>query len=170
MSAKLLQFNLDVGLNYVKKIYATAVFNMPFVMLYILFVFVAIIFGSLSTGTHWMYRVIDMLQRNQVKYDKRFADTAFLDLQKIEDIDQLDSPRLLVTHVPWNLLPIDVLAKQCRIVHVYRNPRAVLVSYHFQVVGLALRREDYDHKDYDYNAFLKNYNDFFSDENSKSYL
>ena len=79
-----------------------------------------------------MYRVIDMLQRGQAVYDKRCVESTFLDLQRIELISELDSPRLLSSHVPFDLLPEQVKAKRTKMVHVYRNPRAVLVSVYFQ--------------------------------------
>ena len=80
-----------------------------------------------------MYRVIDMLQRGQAVYDRRSAESTFLDLQRIELISELDSPRLLGSHVPFDLLPEQVKAKRTKMVHVYRNPRAVLVSFYFQM-------------------------------------
>ena len=80
-----------------------------------------------------MYRVIDMLLRGQAVYDKRTADSTFLDVQRVERMAELDSPRLLITHVPFDLLPEQVKAKRTKTVHVYRNPRAVLVSFYFQM-------------------------------------
>ena len=80
-----------------------------------------------------MYRVIDMLQRGQAVYDKRMADSTFLDVQRIERMVELDSPRLLISHMPFDLLPEQVMAKRTKMVHVYRNPRAVLVSLYFQM-------------------------------------
>ena len=88
---------------------------------------------SRVSGTHWMYRVIDMLQRGQAVYDKRSVESTFLDLQRIELISELDSPRLLGSHVPFDLLPEQVKAKRTKMVHVYRNPRAVLVSFYFHM-------------------------------------
>ena len=80
-----------------------------------------------------MYRVIDMLQRGQAVYDKRVLDSTFLDVQRIERMAELDSPRLLVSHMPFDLLPEQVMAKRTKMVHVYRNPRAVLVSLNFHM-------------------------------------
>ena len=73
-----------------------------------------------------------MLQRGQAVYDKRTAESTFLDVQRIELLSELDSPRLLVSHMPFDLLPEQLKAKRTKIVHVYRNPRAVLVSFYFQ--------------------------------------
>ena len=73
-----------------------------------------------------------MLQRGQAVYDKRTADSTFLDVQRVERMAELDSPRLLFSHVPFDL-PEQVKAKRTQMVHVYRNPRAVLVSFYFQM-------------------------------------
>ena len=87
-----------------------------------------------------------MLQRGQAVYDKRTADSTFLDVQRIERLSELDSPRLLVSHMPFDLLPEQLKAKRTKIVHVYRNPRAVLVSFYFQIKAskpvVALTDED----------------------------
>ncbi|KAL8578779.1 hypothetical protein ACOMHN_045767 [Nucella lapillus] len=96
-----------------------------------------------KSGTHWLFRVIDMLQRGQALYDKRKADCTFLDLQRIERMVELDSPRQLVTHVPFDLLPQQVKDKRTKIVHVYRNPRAVLVSLHCQLTSLEEDKEQW---------------------------
>ena len=81
-----------------------------------------------------------MLQRGQAVYNKRMADSTFLDLQRIERMAELDSPRLLVSHMPFDLLPEQVKAKRTKTVQVYRNPRAVLVSLYFQMKTAKMSR------------------------------
>ena len=87
-----------------------------------------------------------MLLRGQAVYDKRTADSTFLDVQRIERMAELDSPRLLISHVPFDLLPEQVKAKRTKMVHVYRNPRAVLVSFYFHMksskLASAMTEED----------------------------
>ena len=89
-----------------------------------------------------MYRVIDMLQRGQAVYNKRMVDSTFLDLQRIERMPELDSPRLLVSHMPFDLLPEQVKAKRTKTVQVYRNPRSVLVSLYFQMKTAKMLSEE----------------------------
>ena len=89
-----------------------------------------------------MYRVIDMLQRGQAVYNKRLPDSTFLDLQRIERMAELDSPRLLISHMPFDLLPEQVKAKRTKTVQVYRNPRSVLVSLYFQMKTAKMLSEE----------------------------
>lgn len=81
-----------------------------------------------------------MLQRGQAVYNKRMVDSTFLDLQRIERMAELDSPRLLVSHMPFDLLPEQVKAKRTKTVQVYRNPRSVLVSLYFQMKTAKMSR------------------------------
>ena len=81
-----------------------------------------------------------MLQRGQAVYNKRLPDSTFLDLQRIERMAELDSPRLLVSHMPFDLLPEQVKAKRTKTVQVYRNPRSVLVSLYFQMKTAKMSR------------------------------
>ena len=83
-----------------------------------------------------------MLQRGQAVYDKRMADSTFLDVQRIERMAELDSPRLLVSHMPFDLLPEQVKAKRTKTVQVYRNPRSVLVSLYFQMKTAKMLSEE----------------------------
>ncbi|KAK7088571.1 hypothetical protein V1264_022477 [Littorina saxatilis] len=86
-----------------------------------------------KSGTHWLYRVLDMLQRGSSEYCERNLESTHLDIQRIELISELASPRVLATHMPFDLLPQQIKDKRTKLVHVYRNPRAVLVSYYFMV-------------------------------------
>lgn len=83
-----------------------------------------------------------MLQRGQAVYNKRMVDSTFLDLQRIERMAELDSPRLLVSHMPFDLLPEQVKAKRTKTVQVYRNPRSVLVSLYFQMKTAKMLSEE----------------------------
>lgn len=83
-----------------------------------------------------------MLQRGQAVYNKRMADSTFLDVQRIERMAELDSPRLLVSHMPFDLLPEQVKAKRTKTVQVYRNPRSVLVSLYFQMKTAKMLSEE----------------------------
>nr|KAG5694303.1 hypothetical protein BaRGS_032021 [Batillaria attramentaria] len=86
-----------------------------------------------KSGTHWMYRMLDLLIRRQLVYDVRNADSTYIDVQHVDKMADLDSPRILVTHLPFDLLPSQIKNKRTKIVHVYRNPKAVAVSLHFQM-------------------------------------
>lgn len=50
----------------------------------------------------------------------------------IADVENMPSPRLFATHIPYTSLPESVLTSGCRIVYVCRNPKDVFVSmWHF---------------------------------------
>ncbi|KAL8578780.1 hypothetical protein ACOMHN_045768 [Nucella lapillus] len=94
-----------------------------------------LLFSFSNSGTHWTYRVIDMLIRGQATFVQRNPDSMFIDVQNIDAISTLGSPRVLVTHLPFQLLPAQIQDKRTKIVHVYRNPRAVLSSFYCRMKG-----------------------------------
>jgi hypothetical protein len=50
----------------------------------------------------------------------------------LDVLNNLPSPRLLSTHMPFSRLPRDFLARDCKVVWVIRNPWDVAVSlFHF---------------------------------------
>nr|KAG5689059.1 hypothetical protein BaRGS_010593 [Batillaria attramentaria] len=79
-----------------------------------------------------MWRILDMVTHKTDQYGDRFIDHGMIDLQRIERVGNMDSPRVLTTHLPLTSLPNQVKDKRTKIVHVYRNPKAVLVSMFFQ--------------------------------------
>ncbi|KAM3851051.1 amine sulfotransferase-like [Vipera latastei] len=64
------------------------------------------------------------------------------------DISQLPSPRVLMSHLPYYLLPQKLRAKKGKVIYVYRNPKDILVSYFhyhnsFQGIENATNLEEY---------------------------
>ncbi|XP_010272754.1 PREDICTED: flavonol sulfotransferase-like [Nelumbo nucifera] len=49
----------------------------------------------------------------------------------IPNPDVLPSPRLFSTHIPYSSLPESITASNCRIIHICRNPKDVLISFWF---------------------------------------
>ncbi|KAK6936551.1 Sulfotransferase domain [Dillenia turbinata] len=48
------------------------------------------------------------------------------------ELDTAPTPRILATHMPYPLLPKTTKSSECKIVYVYRDPKAVFVSqWHF---------------------------------------
>lgn len=86
------------------------------------------------SGTHWVYRMMDMLLHGAAEYRREAApEHTFLDMQRIQNLPHVPSPRILITHLPFGRLPRQVEDKRTKIVYVYRNPKAVLVSFYFQM-------------------------------------
>lgn len=76
-----------------------------------------------------------MLLRGSAEFGPRGLDSAFLDLQDHGNIEQLDSPRILGSHLPFELLPRQVKDKKTKIVYVFRHLKSVLTSGYCQVKG-----------------------------------
>ena len=102
-------------------------------------------------GTHWMIELITLL-KNDFDFEKTQAvpllqkamgiDLSFLlDVlreeqspvdQIMEDMEKLESPRLIVSHLPFCLLPGDLI-DNCKVIVCLRNPKDTVVSkYHFE--------------------------------------
>nr|KAG5689061.1 hypothetical protein BaRGS_010595 [Batillaria attramentaria] len=84
-------------------------------------------------GTHWMYRILDMLVHKTAEYSAREAEQNALDMQNIDFIDTLPPPRVLLSHLPFPYLPDQVKDGRAKLVHIYRNPKAVMVSMFHQM-------------------------------------
>ncbi|OQV22566.1 putative Sulfotransferase family cytosolic 1B member 1 [Hypsibius exemplaris] len=95
-----------------------------------------------KSGTTWMQAIVQLIMYRTLGTITRVGlsenDWCFLDLAHNADpmpIDLLDeqmSPRLIKTHLPWDLLPKSIVEKKCKMIYVYRNPKDVMVSlYHF---------------------------------------
>nr|KAG5713242.1 hypothetical protein BaRGS_007769 [Batillaria attramentaria] len=82
-----------------------------------------------------------MLLAGQADYEPRAKELLMMDVTRVSKLDKLHSPRVLNTHLPFTMLPAEqMLSRRLKVVHVYRNPRDVMVSmYHhlkqFRLVG-----------------------------------
>ncbi|KAK3600062.1 hypothetical protein CHS0354_024334 [Potamilus streckersoni] len=83
-----------------------------------------------NAGTHWIWEVLNMLISGKAEYVPWTPDRDFLEIEG-EKIEQIPSPKIIITHYSINDLPKDVFKKRVKIVHVSRNPKSVAVSmYH----------------------------------------
>ncbi|GFQ67945.1 sulfotransferase 1E1 [Trichonephila clavata] len=89
-----------------------------------------------KTGTTWLQEIVYLIHSNadvnsakKVDLDKRFP---YIEHSKtnFNEVKNMSSPRFLKTHLPYSLLPQDILQKQCKLIYITRNPRDVAVSYY----------------------------------------
>ena len=71
-----------------------------------------------------------MVLRGTPDYHKDTKVATMLEFNTQEMMSSLPSPRVLNTHLTHNFLPDRSKEKRCKIVHVMRNPKDVLVSYY----------------------------------------
>ncbi|XP_059171144.1 sulfotransferase 1E1-like isoform X3 [Physella acuta] len=87
-----------------------------------------------KTGLHWHQEIVGMLMHKTEKLDAETENSVgFLDARPIHVFSTRQSPRLLVTHVPFRYLPKQALEKKIKIIYLDRNPKDVLVSFYNHV-------------------------------------
>ncbi|XP_071953788.1 sulfotransferase 1C4-like [Antedon mediterranea] len=70
-----------------------------------------------------------------------------------EYFGSLPSPRMIVTHLPFHLLPTQVFEKKAKVIYVARNPKDAAVSfYHFIQPSMKAFG-----KDFEWNDFIERY-------------
>ncbi|XP_060067161.1 sulfotransferase 1B1-like [Ylistrum balloti] len=81
-----------------------------------------------KSGTHWVWEIANMLVTGELKYLTQIKEDAMMELHYPEEFDNVASPRILNTHLPFRVLPSDVTKKHLKIIFVQRNPKDVIVS------------------------------------------
>ncbi|KAL3856332.1 hypothetical protein ACJMK2_011101 [Sinanodonta woodiana] len=84
----------------------------------------------LYTGTHWIWEILNMLISGKAEYVSRVPERDWLDVEG-DNIEQVPSPRTIVTHYSIQDLPSSVFKKRVKIVHISRNPKSVAVSMYY---------------------------------------
>uniref|UniRef100_A0A803KTU1 Sulfotransferase n=2 Tax=Chenopodium quinoa TaxID=63459 RepID=A0A803KTU1_CHEQI len=72
-----------------------------------------------------------------------------------QHLDELPSPRLLHTHLPYTSLPESIMASGCRVLYIGRNPLDTLVSLYYFSIKMMKKMEGQD--------FHLRMEDFFED-------
>ncbi|KAL3857239.1 hypothetical protein ACJMK2_011931 [Sinanodonta woodiana] len=93
-----------------------------------------IICGYGKTGTHWMWEIINKIMYGTVETVAESKLKGMLEAKLTQEIDSLPNPRILNTHLPPAMLPVEMFQKNCKILFLVRDPRDVSVSlfYHFK--------------------------------------
>lgn len=96
-----------------------------------------------KAGTNWAHEVLAMLITHSTRYNNITPGNGFLEIMACKDnLKNLKSPRLFVTHLPYRYLPLQLRNGTGRIVHLQRNPKDIHVSfYNFMKGKLALGHE-----------------------------
>lgn len=83
-----------------------------------------------KSGTHWSYEIINMLITNKAEMSNHIKDDAMLEIQDQDAFENMASPRIIDTHIGWDLVPESVKEKECKILYIIRNPKDIAVSYY----------------------------------------
>lgn len=75
-----------------------------------------------------------------------------------EKYDNMESPRILNTHIHFSMLPKDLLRRKCKLVYTTRNPKDVAVSFYHHHYNILI---------YGYNGSWDSYIKRFLDGNGK---
>ncbi|KAL3856335.1 hypothetical protein ACJMK2_011104 [Sinanodonta woodiana] len=89
-----------------------------------------------KSGTHWIWEMLNMLISGKAEYVSWTPERDFLDLEG-DNLEQVLSPKIIITHYSIKYLPNNVFKKRVKIVHVSRNPKSVAVSFyhHLKATG-----------------------------------
>ncbi|XP_012609294.1 amine sulfotransferase-like [Microcebus murinus] len=100
-----------------------------------------------KSGTIWCRQILSLIYFEEHRKRTENVETnlrvPFLEYSKHIDFGKRPSPRLFVTHLPYNLVPRGLKNKKAKIIYVYRNPKDVMCSYfHFLNTYSTFKAED----------------------------
>ncbi|XP_012944632.1 sulfotransferase 1C4 [Aplysia californica] len=87
-----------------------------------------------KSGCHWVWEVSRLLVTGKTTADKVDKEQFMMEASKCfgnGDISDLPSPRLLNNHEFFENQPKDILKKGVKVIHMYRNPKDVAVSFFY---------------------------------------
>ncbi|KAK3607565.1 hypothetical protein CHS0354_011101 [Potamilus streckersoni] len=106
-----------------------------------------------KSGTHLMRQIITFIIGGVTdSFITSGPPGNFLEAFSMEFHDKAPSPRVFFTHLPFNLLPRDILVKNCKLMFCLRNPKDQAVSYFHHTKGIKL---------YEYDGKWENYLDMW---------
>ncbi|XP_004681297.1 PREDICTED: sulfotransferase family cytosolic 1B member 1 [Condylura cristata] len=94
-----------------------------------------------KSGTTWVSEILDLIYNHgdteKCKRDAIYNRVPFMELiipgvsNGVKELEIMQSPRLVKTHLPVQLLPSSFWKNNCKVVYVARNAKDVAVSYYY---------------------------------------
>ena len=64
---------------------------------------------NVISGTHWVFEIINLLIHDAVTDPMKAKDDRFVEVDGIEKLDALQSPRIINSHLPRKFVPDHIL-------------------------------------------------------------
>ncbi|XP_013421060.1 sulfotransferase 1 family member D1-like [Lingula anatina] len=77
-------------------------------------------------GTQWLNGIVQMLKQN---VSEHYDEVKYLEACDQDVINNMPSPRILITHMPKRFVPYDAWKKNIKVIIVSRNPKDVAASF-----------------------------------------
>lgn len=89
-----------------------------------------------KSGTIWMQEILPLILHDgdltPIQTIPNWDRTPWLEESRLAlVVDQLKSPRALVTHFPYHLMPASFHQSKAKVIYVMRNPKDVFVSFYY---------------------------------------
>lgn len=94
-----------------------------------------------------------------VSKDEKLIESMEKNVFKLDNVNNLPSPRFLKSHLPLSMLSPRLL-DTCKVVYVARDPRDVAVSFYHHSDLMKMLKEGSDFKTY-WNLFIKDLSEYY---------
>jgi len=89
-----------------------------------------------------VFEITNMLLTNKAEISTLHKRSLMMSAMSIERMASVPSPRILNSHLPFNLLPRQLNEKRTKTIVVLRNPKDVAVSWYYQHTGICTYEYD----------------------------
>lgn len=107
-----------------------------------------------KSGHHWSFEFVNMILNGSAQSVNKSKLLNFFEMRTIKEIEEMSSPRILLTHLHYDTMPKDVFTKKCKVLYLMRNPKDTAVSHFNHVSGITEYNYDGDWNSF-FSAFLK---------------
>lgn len=121
-----------------------------------------ILCSYMKSGCHWFWEISRLLLDGKTDVSQLEKECSMMEANGVFDnIEQAPSPRILNTHLSFDLLPEDILKKGNKVIFVYRNPKDVAVSLFYHHTRL----RGYNYTGTDFKSHLVRFQEGLVDNN-----